>query len=237
MRPSKRHNRRAGFSLLELTIGFGILSLLMLTLTLVLNSASSITRSGSIAARLEEEGRTALAEITRTLGRSGFASTDATHSYPYLFADGAPDQAEFAQHAHDPAVQHGEPGDPDQGFSREIVLLLPRDDDDGDPLNGIAPDGRPDLTPGGMLDWSAVETSFVLVTGADGINVLQRRLDGAAPRVVSRNVERIVFDTSAEEPVDVPVNCVRVRLWLRATDQRGAVHRTRVESVVRLRNG
>jgi hypothetical protein len=77
----------------------------------------------------------------------------------------------------------------------------------------------------------------VLVTAADGVNELQRRVNGASPTVLARGVERILFDTSAIDPVGVPVRAVRVRLWLRLPDVEGTVHRHFAEAVVRLQNG
>lgn len=229
---------RAAFSLVELAIGLTILSVLLFALNQTLGSVHQLTESGSVQTRLQLEAARALREISRDVRRSGFVPIDATHGYPYVFDGGAPPDADMALHAHVPAAQSAEPDDPDFGPSREVVLVQPLDaDDDGDPSNGLVPDGRPDLGADGQLVWSPTTVSFVLVTAADGTNVLQRRLDGAAPRPIARFVERVVFDTVAQDPVLVPLGALRVRLWLRTRDERGVLYRLFIEETLQLRNG
>lgn len=237
MRNARPLRRTSGFSLVELSIGVAVLFVLGVGLTLSMTSLRRLTLSSSVDAKLQDEAARTLGAITRELRRSGFVAPDGARSFPYVFADGAP-SADFAEHAHAPAEHAAAAGDPDFGPTREIVFLLPQDlDDDGDPANGLVPDGRPDLDGRGDLVWGADEVSYVLVAGPGGVNVLERRVDGANGCAVARGVERMTFDTSAEDPVGVPVGAVRVRLWLRQRDDRGATHRHFVEQTVRLRNG
>ncbi|MBK7876035.1 MAG: hypothetical protein IPJ77_09825 [Planctomycetes bacterium] len=233
----QRRRSGSGFSLVEMTIGVAVLFVLGAGLTLSMTSLRRLTQASSTDAKLQDEASRALAAITRDLRRSGFVVPDGVHAFPYVFADGDA-TGDFSEHAHAPASHAAQAGDADFGPTREIVFLLPQDlDDDGDPDTGLLPDGRPDLDASGDLVWSVDEISFVLVTGADGVNVLERRVNAADGRSVARNVERVTFDTSAEDPVLVPFGAVRVRLWLRQLDERGALHRHVVEQTVRLRNG
>lgn len=233
-----RRARARGFSLVELAIGLTLLSILLLALNQTLRSVQQLTSGGSVEAQLQLEAARALREIGRDVRRSGYVPIDAAHGYPYVFDNGAPVHADMAVHAHVPAGQSAQAGDPDFGPSREVVLAQPLDaDDDGDPLNGLVPDGRPDLGADGELLWSPTTVSYVLVTAADGANVLQRRTNGGAPRPVARFVERIVFDTPAQDPVAVPLEALRVRVWLRTRDARGVLYRFFVEETLQLRNG
>lgn len=237
MKPARRA-RRAGFSLIELVLGIAILSILVLALNQTLASVRAVTSGGSAQTRLQLEAAQALREIAGEVRRSGFVPIDVAHGYPYIFDNGAPLDADMALHAHAPAAQSAQPGDADFGPSREVVLVQPLDaDDDGDAANGLNPDGKPDIGVDGRLIWSPAATSFVLVTGADGINVVQHRVNGGAPRTVARFVERMTCDTSAEDPVNVPLGALRVRLWLRTRDEKGVVYRLRLEETIKLRNG
>jgi prepilin-type N-terminal cleavage/methylation domain-containing protein len=223
-----RRSARAGFSMVELAIGLAILSVLVLALNQSLGSVRALTSGGSAQTRLQLEAAQALRDVAREVQRSGFVPIDASHGYPYVFDDGAPPDADMALHAHVPATQTAQPGDADFGPSREVVLVTPLDAD---------ADGRPDIGPDGRLIWSPAVASFVVVTGNDGVNVLQRRTNGGSPRTVARYVERFVCDTSAQDPVNVPLGALRVRLWLRTRDEKGVVYRLHVEETIKLRNG
>ena len=95
----------------------------------------------------------------------------------------------------------------------------------------------PYIDPGsGTVRWSTTDAGFVLVTEASGRNALELRVAGVRERTLARDVERVVFDTSTTDPVGVPVGAVRVRLWLQATDDAGALHRWQGESVIEPRN-
>ncbi|MFN9787710.1 MAG: PilW family protein [Planctomycetia bacterium] len=95
----------------------------------------------------------------------------------------------------------------------------------------------PYIDPGtGLVRWSDEVASLAVVADARGRNTLELRVGGARTKTLARDVERIVCDTSATDPVGVPVGAVRVRLWLRARDETGALQRWSGESIVHLRN-
>jgi len=213
---------RAGFTLLEVVISAAILFLLAGTLVGALESMRGLTAASEVRSGLQDAGERALARIVADMRRSGF-----TPNYPYLFDDGNAVGA-FAAHAHAPAAKHAKPGQPDFGPSREIVFLQPADGDG---------DGIPDIDPTGNLVWDAQEFSYVLTTGADGINRLERRIDAANPRNVASHVERILFEDSASTGFAIPLEALRVTIFLRQRDEKGTVQRHQAEAVVRLRNG
>jgi hypothetical protein len=226
----------SGFSMVELAIGIAVLFVLALGLAQSMDSLQSSTITGSADAGLQNSAEKAIAAIVADLKRSGFVAP-AGAAYPYLFDDGAADVA-HAIHAHAPAVHTALAGEPDFGPNREIVFLEPLDADDRDPLTVLpTPDGIPDIDEDGRLVWDAIPQSYVVVTGPDGVNVLERRVNAGSPKVVARNVERIAFDDNATSGFQVPLDAIRVRIWLRDRDSDGALHRYFGEAVVKLRNG
>ena len=239
---------RAGFTLLELTISATILFLLAAMMVEAVDQIGALGRAGGTAARLQMGAEDALSRITTDLRRSAFVTANGK-TYPYLFLDGAVDPT-FANHAHAPAAEHAEPGEPDAGPNREIVLAQPAfvSVAQGDDGQNYAPDAvPPDVTvvkvydvpsiqANGSATWSAEEISYVLVTANDGVNELQRRVDGVTQAVLARGVERVLFETNTLD-LAVPQRAVRARLWLRLPDGEGTVHRHFGEAVVRLQNG
>jgi len=239
---------RAGFTLLELTISATILFLLAAMMVEAVDQIGSLGRAGGTAARLQMGAAEALTRITTDLHSSGFVNANGK-TYPYLFEDGAAD-SDFAVHAHVPAAEHAAAGEADEGVNREMVCAIPafvsvvQGDDGANYPPDAVPGGVtvvkvydvPQIDANGSAIWSVDEVSYVLVTAADGVNELQRRVNGASPTVLARGVERILFDTGAID-LAVPLRAVRVRLWLRLPDGEGTVHRHFAEAVVRLQNG
>lgn len=252
---------RAGIGLVEVTISATILFLLAASLVEAVSQVSALERAGSVDGRLQMEVQEAVTQITEDLKAAGFVTANGKR-YPYLFDDGAAGldlvAGDFTAHAHPPAAENAQAAEPDFGVNREIVFVRPSfsevaQADDGRNYDLFDEFGAPLAVPGGVnivkryafpvidgdgdAGFEATETSYVLVTAGDGVNVLQRRRNGGSPTAVARGVERLVFDTSNTDPVGVPVGAVRVRLWMRARDGGGTVHRHFAETVVRLQNG
>jgi len=226
MRTSRAKDRRAGFTLLDLLIGVMLLLILVGGLTQSLAGMSRNATYASLDGELQSQAERALRMIIAGLRVSGFA-TMGGDAYPHLFLDGDAQMA-YAANAHAPATHTAGSGDADFGPSREIVFLQPADADQ---------DNRPDIDGNGRLVWSPSQFSYVLVTRADGVNVLQRRIDGLAPREVAQHVERVAFDDNTTSMNQVPLDAIRVRIWFRKLDDQGALHRYFTEAVVKLRNG
>ncbi len=256
MNTQRCSRRRAGFTLVEVAISLTILLILAAGIVEAVHHAGALARGGGAQGRIQMAAQDALSRITEDLTASGFVTTGGK-TYPFLF-DGGNAGGAFAAHDHAPAAQSAEPGDDDFGASREIVFVRPAFvemaqgadgtnhplfDDDGTPLavpGGVVVTKRyqfPAIGADGAAVWDPAEISYVLVTGADGVNELQRRIDGVRSSVVARGVERVTFDTRVTDPVNVPVGAVRIRVWLRLLDEEGVLHRRFVESLVRLQNG
>jgi prepilin-type N-terminal cleavage/methylation domain-containing protein len=237
-RQERRHARGpgGGFTLFEMLIAVVILLALAGSLTTALHGQKGLTTAGDTDARLQEAGERILKSILTDMKRSGMVTLG--NAYPFLFNEGDATAdwqgvatPGFAAHAHPPPAHAAQPGDPDFGVTREIVFVLPQDAD-GDQV--------PDVDPNGQLLWGPNELSYVLVTRADGINYLERRVDGANGRVVGMFVERIAFDTNAStqlSPDPVPLGSIQVQVFLRQVDQQGLVHRYVARGLVRMLNG
>lgn len=217
---------RRGITLLELMIGVVILLMLVGSLMQSLRSMSRGASYASIDGELQGQAEHALRAIIASLKPSGFATVGG-NAFPYLFRDGNATGA-YSASAHPPATHTANPGDPDFGPNLEIVFVQPLD------ANG---DNRPDLDAAGQMIWSANQFSYVVVTRPDGANVLQRRIDGGSIREIAHHIERITFDDNTSSGFTVPLRAIRVRIWLKERDERGAIHRYFTEAVVKLRNG
>jgi len=213
--------RRAGFGLLELLIAVAILAVFLGSLALSSGQMLRMGAASDVDSQMQELSATTLSTILDDLRLTG-----AHAPFPYLYVDGAAEEP-FLAHVHAPAVEHARPDEPDFGPNREIVLRHPADDDD---------DGVPDCDADGALLWSPNEIGYALVTGADGVNVLERRVGGRTQRVVARHVERVVFDDILSSGLELPLDTIRVRVWFRLPDGRGGELRQRAEASVRLRN-
>lgn len=216
---------RAGFSLVELVVGAGLLVILAGALTQSISGLRGLATSGSTRSDLADDAERALEAILADLKMSGSGVLNG-RAYPYFFEDGAA-SAPDAVFAHGAAPNSAGAGEPDFGPDREIALLRPADADD---------DNAPDIDGNGDLTWDAVRIAYVRVAGPDGTGELQRRTSDGGRRHLASRVERVVFDDNASSGFEVPLGSVRVRIWLRAQDETGRLYRHVAEAVVRPRN-
>lgn len=218
--------RRRGVTLLEMSISISLLVVVLGSLAWAMTGLRGLASSGNSRAALQTAGQFALEEMLEEMTRSGIVEFDAVR-YPVIFEDGDPGPNHPGLE-HPVADENAQLGEPDFGPDREVIILLPLDADGN---------RRPDLDGNGELLWSPEEISYVVVTRADGENYLERRVDGARPRIVCRFVERLIIDDAESSGFEIPLGCVRIRLFLRHRDGRGTVHRYFTEGVVALRNG
>jgi prepilin-type N-terminal cleavage/methylation domain-containing protein len=228
--------RRGGFTLFEMLIAVVILLALAGSLTTALRGQKGLMTAGDTDARLQEAGERMLKAILTDMKRSGVVTL--VNDYPFLFNEGDATAdwqgvatPGFAAHVHPAPTHAAQAGDLDFGVTREIVFVLPQDAD-GDQI--------PDVDANGALLWAPNEISYVLVTRADGINYLERRVDGANGRVIGMFVERLAFDDNASTqltPDPVPLGAIQVQIFLRQQDQAGLVHRYVARGLVRMMNG
>lgn len=221
--------------MIEVAIASTILILIAGSLITALDGLSGVTMTGNSQTKLQAAGERALSNIIADIKRSGAVIVGA-NNYPFIFEAGDASEnalgvptAGFGVHTHAQAAKAAAPGDPDFGANREMVFLQPAD---------ANADGRPDLDVNGALIWDPREFSYVVMTGAvDGRNYLQRRTDGAAPRTIASGIERIVFDDAESSGFVIPLDSIRVQLFLRDVDGQGITHRYAAQAVVRMRNG
>ncbi|MEY2747834.1 MAG: hypothetical protein RL112_2876 [Planctomycetota bacterium] len=265
MNPATRiaaRRARRGFTLLEVAISSSVLFLITAALVQQLEATRRLALVARTGERLHAGGTSALKAVGDELRRSARTWVDGVE-YPLLCVDG--DNGQGPDYlAHPPANEHADEGEPDHGPNVELAWARPTlrriaqgadgrnhcldcsedeidgemyhdpDESDGDHVRVYQ---APYIDPAtGLVRWSDELGSLAVVPDARGRNALELRVAGARTKTLARDVERIQCDTSATDPVGVPVGAVRVRLWLRSRDETGAVQRWSGESIVHLRN-
>jgi len=228
----RSRSQRAGFTVLEASIGSLVLLLFAGTVVETLTSM----RNGTLTTRIEDKAqlnaRRAMDIIVSDLSYGGLVTADA-RDYPLHFDDGvlAPEYDPHEVIAHDPAVEKSTADRDDFGVNREIVLIHPADNDS---------DGVPDVADvvSGQLVWAVDQPiSYTLETDENGENVLIRRRGTVPGRIVARGVERVRFLNSQDTGFQIPLDAVRVELHFLLEDDDGHQYRHRMETTVRMRNG
>jgi prepilin-type N-terminal cleavage/methylation domain-containing protein len=207
---------RGGFTALEVMLSLTILSLVVAGISQAMRSMEGLGQAAEARANVNQAANRGLRRILADLKQTGFTNDGGTN-FPVLFTDGDPGN-EFPGLVHAP---------PPEGC-REIIFLLPADVDG----NKI-----PDLDANRNIVWDAPVYSFRLVTSPDGVNRLQRSVDGAGFRNIVSHVESVVFDDAISSGFEIPLDALRVQLTLAQADHHGQMHRITVEGVVRATNG
>jgi len=217
---------RRGTTLLETMICVVLFAFLMLAIYWVLQGSWGLYQGGVTHSELQELGRKAMARILGDVREAGQIDNWPDEDYPYIFTDGNATGA-FADHAHAPAL-HAEagPGRFGYGPSGEIVFKQAEDVDG---------DGYPTDAATGEIEWSDDEISYVLVTGAHGVNELQRRVNAGSAALIARHVERVTFDSYLTDPA-VGFNQIRIRLHLRRQTASGKTVRAFLTATATMRN-
>jgi type II secretory pathway pseudopilin PulG len=213
-------SRSAGFSITEMVVSAAILVILGAGIAQSGGALRGAVTGGQTADVLMADAVEAMEAIRLDLKASGFVG-----AYPHTFLNGNAATA-FDLHDHTPATKHAGDSELAAGPDREIIFLRPADAD---------ADGVPDVDGGGALVWDGQEFSYVRVDDATGTPVLERRIDGVTDRVLARNVERVTFETQADDGT-VPAQAVRVTLHMRHQAPGGSVQRYFAQSMIKLRN-
>jgi hypothetical protein len=216
-------------TVIELAISTFLLIMLSGSLTAALINVRGVFDQGSIQSKQQDAGERLLSMVGNELRRSGFV-TVGPDTYPHMFDEGNA-LFNFANHWHPAPTHLAVAGDPDFGVTREIVFVQPQMATNG------AGDEVPTLDAQGIVQWNATEISYVLITGADGVNYVERRVNGANPRRIASHVERLAFDDINTTAGGLLADTVRIQVFFREVDEKGVVHRHQAETTVALRNG
>jgi hypothetical protein len=220
---------RAGMTALEMSIALGMLMLVASTVTQSMATMQRIQRASDAASDAQAHAAKAMQRLITDLKASGFAVVGGL-AYPHLFEGGSVGGGYPDEHDHEPAQKTAAAGEDAAGPDREILFLRWRDQNQ---------DGVPDVDmASSTLLWdTGGPVSYTLVTLPNGENVLQRRVTGEPPHVVARHVERFACQVPGDPGVELPVNSVRVRLWLRVPIGDGDFVEENTQATIRLRNG
>lgn len=228
----KAKGKVRGFGLLELLISTAILAIIGGTVAETLGTMGQAASTGRAKQRAQKMAEHAMSKILNDLRMSGAVSVGGK-IYPYIFDDGnalnVAGVGDFTAHAHAAAVHKAVAGEADAGVTREIVFVLPADADN----NGVM-----DTDAAGNLVYPNTEYSYVLVNYDGVTNRLERRIgaNAASAETIATNVERIAFETNAEDPA-IPLDAVRVRIFFRLQDKENRAVPYRAETTIKLRNG
>ena len=220
---------RGGFTVLEMLISMTVLLLLFGTIAQSMGTMQRLQTTGSVDSRLQREAGRAIRAVITDLRLAGRVDIVGAGFYPHVFTDGQPGTGFPDWHAYQPGPKEAVVGDLDFGDDNGLLLLLPQD------FNN---DGNPDVSNvDNTLLWGlGAEVSYTRQTQADGRNVLMRTVTDQPARVIARDLERIQFTPGDALNLDVPLGCVRVRLFFRARSSNGVIHRAQAEATVRMRN-
>jgi len=184
----RRSRNQAGFSLVEALVSSVIFVALLAAVYGSLASATRVKNVQDGYAKMEMDARRAIARIADELRMAGRVANPAPGQpgWPYTFVNGGA-LGTFNQPArHDPADIHVAADTPAYGDCIEIAFLVPRDND-GDGLLTDAVTGD--------IEWSTYDVSYIIVTGPDGINRLERWEDSTCTDIMAYHAERITFQT------------------------------------------
>lgn len=199
-------NRRSGFTLMETMVSSLLFVGLMAALYTALGDATKIKDIQDAYAQMEMDAREAMSQMAEELRMSGRVENPAPGQpdYPYTFLNGDALGTFNNPSRHPAADVHVEPGTPAWGDCREIVFLLPTDNDGDGLLTSSAT---------GDIEWTTYDIGYVLVTGPDGINRLERWENGTYTRTLAHYAERVVFDTIDNDPA-VGMDEIVITLYL-----------------------
>jgi len=203
---ARRRCGRAGFSLIEALVSSFIFVALLAALYGALSDADRMRSVQDTYARMEMDARRALDRISAELRMAGRVSNPAPGQpgFPYTFVNGGALGTFNPPARHDPADIHVAPDSAAFGDCIEISFLIPVDND-GDGLLTSAATGD--------IEWSPWHVAYVIVTGGDGINRLERWEDSVRTDILAMYAERITFDTINTDPT-VGLHEVAITLYM-----------------------
>jgi len=202
----KRRGSRAGFSLVEALVSSAIFVGLLAALYGALADADRIRKVQDTIAKMEMDARRALDRVSAELRMTGRVENPAPGQpgFPYSFVNGGALGTFTPPARNDPADIHVSSDSPAFGDCIEISFLTPVD---------IDGDGLLTSSATGDIEWSTWHVAYVIVTGEDGINRLERWEDAVRTDILAMYAERITFDTIKTDPT-VGLHEVAITLYM-----------------------
>ncbi len=187
-------HKRSGFGLLELLITVGLFTGLLTLFSMSLRGSSETQRSSMDQAVAQMNARKGMTAIREALGQSGFGAGMPETFDGNTMGDSHPALAHPAANAYD-----------NLPVGRELVFQTLEDLDD---------DGWPDVDAAGNMAWSPTLSALIVTPDAQGVNRLFLTDSNGGRRSLARNVGSLVIDDSASSGFQIPLDQLRVRLFM-----------------------
>lgn len=219
--------RQCGFSLIEAMVSTFIFLAVLGSVYGAISSGRRLADVEKTYGVMEMDARKTLEFMSQELRMSGWRdhAIPGEPAYPYIFTNGVA-FGSYADESHPAPDQHVGVLSPAFGEVREIVFKIPTDIDG----NGILTDNET-----GEVEWSPYDVSYVLVTGANGVNTLVRREDGIVTDVLAHYVERVTFDTIYTDAT-IDMDEVVISMYMARPTPQGVLLETSLSTVVTMRN-
>jgi len=188
------HNNQAGFGLLELLITVGLFSGLLTLFSMSLQGSAEKQRSSMDQAAAQMNAQKGLSAIREALGQTNFGG-----GLPAVY-DGNDIGADYPALAHPAANAYD-----NLPQSRELVFQTLLDADDN---------GWPDVDAAGNMSWSPTLAALIVTPDAQGVNRLYMVDTDGGRNPLARDVGSLVIDDSASSGFQIPLNQLRVRLFM-----------------------
>ncbi|MCP5022392.1 MAG: hypothetical protein GY930_11525 [bacterium] len=189
-----RRNSQAGLGLVELMLTVGLFTGLLTLFSMSLQGFSENQRSSMDQAKAQMNAQKGLSAIREALGQTSFGG-----GLPEVF-DGNDMGVAFPALAH-PVANAYENLPP----TRELVFQTLVDADD---------DGWPDVDAAGKMFWSPTLAALIVTPDTQGVNRLYMVDADGGRNPLARNVGSLVIDDSASSGFQIPLNQLRVRLFM-----------------------
>ncbi|MDF1838838.1 MAG: hypothetical protein P1V35_13290 [Planctomycetota bacterium] len=187
-------SKRAGFGLLELLITVGLFTGLLSLFSMSLRTSTENQRSSMDQAAAQMNAQKGLTAIREALGQTSFGG-----GLPAVY-DGNTLGLDYPALAHPPANAFD-----NLPPSRELVFQTLEDADDN---------GWPDVDAAGNMSWSPTLAALIVTPDAQGINRIYLVDTAGGRRPLARNVGSLVIDDSASSGFQIPLDQLRVRLFM-----------------------
>ena len=192
MAPKK--NGQSGFGVVELMVTLGLFSGLLAVFSMALEDSAQTQGTAMREAERQDNALKAIEAIRGWLGQTQIAD-----GFPQVFDSNTVGLTHT--HLGHPVAQ----AYPNIPQARELAFLTPQDADG---------DEWPDLDASGNIIWDAAPSGLSVQPDQSGVNRLYVTDGTGNRRSLARNVASVVIDDSTSSGLTIPLNAIRVRVYM-----------------------